>query len=58
MTLGARPDAVPGRLIGSREAEAREIRDREILALLDHAERLEARAADLRAQARSRLAHA
>jgi predicted nucleic acid-binding Zn ribbon protein len=38
-----------------REAEGRQIRDAEILALLEHAERLEARAADLRAQARGRL---
>jgi hypothetical protein len=34
-----------------REAEGREIRDREVLALLEHAERLEERAAELRAQA-------
>lgn len=38
-----------------REAEGREIRDREILALLEHAERLEGRAAELRAQARQHL---
>lgn len=35
-----------------REAEGRQIRDQEVVALLDHAARLEARAADLRAQAR------
>jgi hypothetical protein len=38
-----------------RQAEGRKLRDREILALLDHAERLEARAAEIRAQARARL---
>jgi len=38
-----------------RHAEARQARDQEILVLLEHAERLEARAADLRAQARGRL---
>jgi predicted nucleic acid-binding Zn ribbon protein len=41
----------------SREnrAERQELREREIRALLDHAERLEAQAAGLRAQARQRL---
>jgi hypothetical protein len=38
-----------------RRAEGRELRDREILALLDRAEQLEARAAELRTQARARL---
>jgi hypothetical protein len=38
-----------------RQAEGREFRDREILALLDHVERLEARAAELRAKAQARL---
>jgi hypothetical protein len=36
--------------------ERLQLRDQEILALLDHAERLEARATELRAQARRRLA--
>jgi hypothetical protein len=38
-----------------RDAEARATRDQEILALLEHADRLEARAVELRAQARRRL---
>ena len=38
-----------------REAEARQTRDLEVLSLLDHAERLEARAAELRAQVRQHL---
>jgi predicted nucleic acid-binding Zn ribbon protein len=38
-----------------RKAEAQQARDREIVTLLDFAARLEARAADLRAQARGRL---
>lgn len=38
-----------------RQAEARHARDRELLALLEQAEQLEARAAELRAEARQRL---
>jgi len=34
-----------------REAERQQLRDSEVLALLEHAERLEARAAELRSQA-------
>jgi hypothetical protein len=40
------------------QAERRQLRDRDVLALLEHAERLEARAAELRAQARRRLMEA
>ena len=38
------------------QAERQQLRDAEVLAWLEHAERLEARAADLRGQARRRLA--
>ena len=38
-----------------RGAERQQLRDQEVLAFLEHAERLEARAAELRAQARKRL---
>jgi hypothetical protein len=38
-----------------RLVERQELRDREVLAMLEHAERLEGRAAELRAQARRRL---
>jgi hypothetical protein len=37
------------------QAERQRLRHQEVLALLEHAERLEARAAELRAQARTRL---
>jgi predicted nucleic acid-binding Zn ribbon protein len=39
-----------------RATEGRALRDQEILALLEHAERLEARALELRSQARRMLA--
>jgi len=39
-----------------RVAERQQLRDAEVLALLEHAERLEGRAAELRGQARRRLA--
>lgn len=38
-----------------RQVERQAIRTQEVLALLEHADRLEARAAELRAQARQRL---
>jgi hypothetical protein len=39
-----------------RQVESQALRTQEVLALLEHAERLEARAAELRGQARKRLA--
>jgi hypothetical protein len=47
--------ACRGRRGREREAERQQLRDAELLALLEHAERLEERAAELRARARQQL---